>query len=67
MFSVGDSYKPVYIDDLEPEEFDTALLWSGSGTQKIVGTVKQPVCYSDLATDLGLNPGTFLFVFKLLV
>ena len=45
MFSVGDSYKPVYIDDLEPVEFDTSLLWSGSGTQKITGTVKQPVCF----------------------
>ena len=44
LFSVGDEYNPVFIYDLEPEEFDdAAMLTALSGTQTIEGTVRTPV------------------------
>jgi len=54
MFSAGDEYNPVYLNDLEPVEFDTSELMMGAvGTQKIEGTVKSP------AGDVTVNGYTF--------
>ena len=44
-FSVGDTYNPVYISDVEPEEFNVAeMIDADAGSQKIEGTVGIPVC-----------------------
>ena len=44
-FSVGDDYDPVYISDLEPDEFNvTKMMSAANGSQKIEGTVMIPVC-----------------------
>ena len=46
IFSVGDEYKPVYIGDLEPDEFDVeSMLSANEGHQKIEGLVGTPVCH----------------------
>ena len=43
-FSVGDEYDPVYINNLEPDEFNvTKMMSADEGSQKIVGTVINPV------------------------
>ena len=43
LFSEGDAYNAVFIEDLEPSEFDVTLLTArGSGNVKVTATVKQP-------------------------
>ena len=45
LFSVGDEYNPVYISNLEPDEFNVANMMDAlEGTQKIEGTFMSPVC-----------------------
>lgn len=49
IFTEDDEYNPVYISDLEPDEFDSSVLTSReSGSEKVEGTVRTPVCFSVL-------------------
>lgn len=45
LISADGEYQAIYIDEMEPNEFDaSALISRESGTQKIEGTVKETVC-----------------------